>query len=219
MVDKLLRGHGQFHGDSTAEERAFLGRLASDGQSPGALYVGCSDSRVVPEILTASSPGELFVVRNVANLVPPFGHASVSVGAALEYAVAVLEVPHVIVCGHYGCGGVEAAFGGLASVKHLPTLCDWLADVFPVMEGVREDTADEPALTRDEVLRRAVEHNTVAQVAQLWSYPVVRDAIERKRLHLHAWIYDLHSQGLHVFAAETQSFVAAATILPLLRAA
>jgi carbonic anhydrase len=215
MVDKLLRGHGQFHGDSTEEERAFLGRLASEGQSPGALFVGCSDSRVVPEILTASSPGELFVVRNVANVVPPYGHASVGVGAALEYAVAVLEVPHVIVCGHYGCGGVEAAFGGLESVKHLPSLCDWLDDVFPVMDRVRADVADEPHLTSAEVLRRAVEHNTISQVAHLSSYPVVRDALEAGKLHLHAWIYDLHSLRLSVLDVEAARFVPATAILPI----
>lgn len=214
MVDKLLRGHDRFHGDNTEEERGFLESLARDGQSPGALFVGCSDSRVVPEILTASSPGELFVVRNVANVVPPFGHASVGVGAALEYAVAVLQVPHVIVCGHYGCGGVEAAFGGLEGLKHLPSLCDWLDDVFPVMDRVRADVADE-SLSQVAVLRRAVEHNTVTQVAHLTSYPVVKEAMAAGKLHLHAWIYDLHTLALRVFDAEAGAFVPASAILPV----
>ncbi|MCC7541253.1 MAG: carbonic anhydrase, partial [Deltaproteobacteria bacterium] len=108
MSKSLLEGHRFFRTSYVAGERDFLHQLASVGQSPDALYVGCSDSRVVPELLTSSAPGALFVVRNVANLVPSLTHADASVGAALEYAIGHLHVPHVIVCGHLGCGGIGA---------------------------------------------------------------------------------------------------------------
>jgi carbonic anhydrase len=212
MVDDLLRGNDQFQVNSSDEERAFLRRLASEGQSPGALFVGCSDSRVVPEILTESSPGDLFVVRNVANIVPPFGHERVGVAAALEYAVGVLEVPHVIVCGHHGCGGVDAALGGLAAIQHLPSLCEWLSDAEAAMATVR-DEAKEHALSHAEALRRAVEHNTLAQVATLMTYPLVSDAVADGRLSLHAWIYDIHTLGVLVYDAASGKFAPTTAVL------
>src|SRR6185503_10892646 len=138
MVAELLRGHAEFQRQYLGDEREFLQTLASKGQSPAALYIGCSDSRVVPEVLTASSPGDLFVVRNVANLVPRLEHADASVGAALEYAVGHLHVPHLIVCGHVGCGGVAAAIQGLEHVTGLPSLREWLELVLPAVAHARE---------------------------------------------------------------------------------
>ena len=117
MTEALIRGHRKFRQEYANNEREFLKRLASKGQSPNALYIGCSDSRVVPELLTSSSPGEIFVLRNVANLVPVFDHPDSSVGAAIEYAVGHLQVPHIIVCGHYECGGVKAALDLCRSLK------------------------------------------------------------------------------------------------------
>lgn len=186
MVDKLLRGHDRFHGDNTEEERGFLESLARDGQSPGALFVGCSDSRVVPEILTASSPGELFVVRNVANVVPPFGHASVGVGAALEYAVAVLQVPHVIVCGHYGCGGVDAALH-----QRVAGLSDnWLRHVQDVRN--KHSEALRACRSSEHRLQRLCELNVIEQVVNVCQTTVVDGAWERgAELAIHGWIYSI----------------------------
>lgn len=107
MLENFLRGHLKYRRKVLAQERDFLRKLASEGQSPDAMYIGCSDSRVVPEQLTSSSPGEIFVIRNVANMVPPLENADASVGAALDYAVQHLRVEHLIVCGHYGCGGIK----------------------------------------------------------------------------------------------------------------
>ena len=106
MAERLIHGHREFRA-RYFEEQHLLERLATLGQSPRALFIGCSDSRVVPEILTQTGLGELFVVRNIANFVPDFEHADASVGAAIEYAVDHLEVRDVIVCGHTGCGGVK----------------------------------------------------------------------------------------------------------------
>jgi len=185
MSDALLRGHRKFRQEYAGNERGFLERLASKGQSPDALYIGCSDSRVVPELLTSSSPGELFVLRNIANRVPPFADPDSSVGAAIEYAVGHLHVPHVIVCGHYGCGGVKAALDGLEKVRELPSLFEWLGEVRAAAENV------DPALEPAQRWRRAVEESVVFQLGNLASYSAVASALAAGKLQIHGWVYDL----------------------------
>ncbi|MEQ1506604.1 MAG: carbonic anhydrase [Myxococcota bacterium] len=200
----LLDGHAAFRKQIPRNERRFLRALASDGQSPDALYIGCSDSRVVPELLTSSSPGALFVVRNVANVVPPLANADASVGAAIEYAVGHLHVGHVVVCGHYGCGGVKAALDGLDHLHGLPSLVEWLAGVTPAADRVR--TAADP-------WARAVEENVETQLANLLSYPCVADAVAAGKLELHGWVYDLHTLALAVHDPAVDAFRPADEIL------
>jgi carbonic anhydrase len=207
MTEALLRGNRRFRQEFVAGERDFLERLASEGQSPDALYIGCSDSRVVPELLTHSSPGELFVLRNVANLVPVFADPDSSVGAAIEYAVGHLQVAHVIVCGHYGCGGVKAALDGLEHVRGLPSLYEWLTEVRAAAEGV------DPTLDPETRWRRAVEESVVFQLGNLPTYPAVESALAAGRLALHGWVYDLHTGSLSVYDAGVHAFVPASAIV------
>jgi carbonic anhydrase len=206
MVAELLRGHSHFHREYIRHEGAFLRRLASEGQTPDAFFVGCSDSRVVPELLTSSVPGELFVVRNVANLVPSFEHADASVGAALEYAVGVLEVPHLVVCGHDGCGGVEAMLDGGKKLAGMASLEEWLRGVTPAVERARDDD-------RQRWWRRAVEENVLEQLGNVTTFPLARAALERGALELHGWVYDLGSLSLRVYDAEADSFRPASELL------
>jgi len=196
MVKQLLQGHTQFLERYVHNEREFLQKLASEGQSPGALYVGCSDSRVIPELLTATAPGELFVVRNVANLVPPLEHQDASVGAVLEYGVDVLGVTDVIVCGHYGCGGVLAALRRLEGTEKLPSLREWLQDTVAVAERARSLYPDEASQWR-----AAVELNVLAQIEHLATFEPLRRRFEQGQLHAHAWVYDSHTCDLHVWNA------------------
>ncbi|MFZ5481940.1 MAG: carbonic anhydrase [Myxococcota bacterium] len=207
-MQKLLEGHTSFRREYASGARDFLSRLAAEHQSPDALYVGCSDSRVVPELLTTSSPGDLFVVRNIANVVPPFDHADASVGAALEYAVNVLEVPHVIVCGHYGCGGVKAVLDHAPKVRKLPSLREWLDGIERSIDASRLE-----ALDPDEQWRYSVEANVLAQLANLTTYPTLRERLEAEALRLHGWVYDLASQRITVYDAVGETFVDAERIL------
>jgi carbonic anhydrase len=202
MVASLLHGHRSFLQGYAKAERQYLERLASEGQNPDAVFIGCSDSRVVPELLTKSSPGALFVVRNVANIVPPSHGMSPSVAAALEYSVGVLKVSDVIVCGHEGCGGVQAAMQGLERLDHLPGLQAWLKYAAPGLDQLTDPDADD-----DVRLQFAVEENVLHQLDQLMTYKVVRDAVEAGALTLHGWIYDLHSSGLRVFNGEKDMFL------------
>lgn len=197
-MHKLLRGHATFRREYVAHSRAFLAELASAHQSPDALFVGCADSRVIPELLTSSAPGELFVVRNVANLVPPAARASSSVGAALEYALGPLGVGHVVVCGHIGCGGVKGMIEGV-DAERMPELAAWIADAAVANAAARTPGPDQ--------WRRAVEENVLDQLANLSTYPIVRERLDAGTLTLHGWVYDLEG-GLAVYDDDAEAFVA-----------
>ena len=191
MIDKFLHGHKEFLSRYCPTERPHLESLAKRAQSPGALYIGCSDSRVVPELLTQSAPGELFVVRNVANLVPPLVHADASVGAALEYAVVHLKVPNVIVCGHYGCGGVKAAM----QPKDLGLLNPWLRNIRDVyrlhkdeLNAITEENRRYDRLVELSVQEQCVNVIKTAAVQERYivdEFPTV-----------HGWVFDMRTGKL-----------------------
>lgn len=208
---KFIQGHATFRSDYVAAEKEFLRRLASQGQSPDAMFIGCSDSRVVPELLTTSSPGDLFVVRNVANAVPPLENVDSSVGAALDYATVHLRVPHIIVCGHYGCGGVKAALRSKQGVAldhadETPSLVEWLQNLASGIDAQSSTDAEEQ-------WRSAVEDNVLAQLAHLTTFACVRERLQSGSLQLHGWVYDIYAHGLKVYDAATDSFVDAGRLL------
>jgi carbonic anhydrase len=202
MAEHLLHGYSRFRAEYFASEHALLHRLATQGQRPSALFIGCSDSRVIPELLTSAEPGDLFVVRNIANQVPALEHPDASVGAAIEYAVAHLEVSHIIICGHYGCGGVKATLNGRATVQQFPSLYEWLEGVEPAVAQALSAKLDDEA-----TFRRAVEENVLLQIDHLISFAAVRSALEKDKLALHGWVYDLQSSRLSLYEAEQDSFV------------
>lgn len=197
MTERFLHGHLAFQKRSRTE-REYLHRLAIEGQKPKALYIGCSDSRVVPELLTGSTAGELFVVRNIANHVPHLAAADSSVGAAIDYAVGVLGVEDVIVCGHTGCGGVRAALDGVSKLpKHFNSLREWVSGIVPTVEGVR-NAGHEGA----DLFERSIQENVLESLDNLLSYDAVAGRIADGTLGLHAWIYDIESLAVRVYDAE-----------------
>lgn len=206
MTDSLLDGHDLFQAQYF-HEREYLRRLALADQRPSALFIGCSDSRVVPEYLTSAGFGELFVLRNIGNFVPTLDHADASVGAAIDYALGSLGVPDIIVCGHYGCGGVKAALGDLEPLraKH-PSLHEWLEGVAPGARRARG--VDDP----DAAWRRGVEENVIQSLENLITYDVVREKLEAGEVHLHAWLYDLYQTRIRVLDVERGAFVDASEI-------
>ncbi len=179
----LLRRNRAWAAARTHEDPAFFERLVTQ-HSPRFLWIGCSDSRVPANEIVGLAPGEMFVHRNVANLVV---HTDLNCLAVLQYAVDVLEVEHVIVCGHYGCGGIEAALEN----KRLGLIDNWLRHV----QDVARDHTDALARlhTGAERWDRLCELNVEAQVDAVVRTTIVRDAWERgRRLAVHGWIYRLH---------------------------
>lgn len=181
-LDDLLANNRQWADRQTGRDPQFFGRLC-DIQTPDYLWIGCADSRVPANEIVGLAPGELFVHRNVANVVAPDDTNCVAV---VQYAVEVLAIRHIIVCGHYGCGGVEAALGG---PLHGP-IDRWLQHV----RDVRSVHATELDQIRDPAdrWRRLCELNVAEQVRQTSRIPAVRESWQRGReLAIHGWIYDL----------------------------
>jgi carbonic anhydrase len=201
MVDDLLAGHGRFRADLGAHERELLTTLAERGQRPAAIYIGCSDSRVVPELLTDAAPGQLFVVRNVANHVPLPSDDDRSVGAAIEFGIDQLGVADIIVCGHDGCGGIKAALGDLAGLQPDSDLATWLGGLRPAVDRARALGFDP-----DAELARAVEEHVLDCLATLKARWVDRRTPART-IRLHGWVYDLASAALRVYDPATARFV------------
>lgn len=182
-MDTLLVGYRRFRNEFSVHSE--WQRLANEGQRPQVLWIGCSDSRVVPELLLGAAPGEIFVVRNVANIVPPHGCAEHDAGAAIEYAVQHLHVRHAIVCGHSECGGIAAARGHV-DAEHDPHVAHWL-------EWAR------PACAQTVGYLEAIRANVLLQREHLRTYPCVRQAESEGRLTLHAWLYDLQTGEITVY--------------------
>jgi carbonic anhydrase len=206
MVTKLLEGHGRFRREYFEHERELFTTLATGAQRPVAMILSCCDSRVVPNLMLNASPGDLFVVRNIANIVPPFGQhlANRSVGAAIEYAIHFLQVPHVIICGHTRCGGLQALAEGPSKLEaETPTLAAWLQDAMAVRERIlrRWEGASPEA-----IVHQLVFENVVAQLENLITYPIIKRALEENRVEIHGWVYDLATATLRAYEPEANEF-------------
>lgn len=200
MPDELLARLHRFREDYFPGAAQEFQELVRDGQHPTILFIGCSDSRLVPYLLTGAGPGELFVVRNVGAFVPPFDGSAGYHGtaAAIEFAVLGLDVAHVVVCGHSHCGGIRALYEGPPAAA--PNLAAWL-------ELGRE--AALPVRMTAEALRRTEQRSIVLQLERLMGYPMVRERVEAGRLALHGWHYVIEEGEVHVFDVREGGFVPA----------
>lgn len=171
--EKLMFGHIDYQ-NSLDSEREYLRDLAINGQKPHTLFIGCCDSRVIPEQFTNSKPGELFVLRNIANHVPKYEDKVVSVGSAITYASKYLKVQHIIVCGHTSCGGVLAS-NDLKNIDDF-SLKTWVSG-----------------------LKNNVEDNALHSINNLKTYPIIQELIDKSQISLHAWIYDIETLSIKVW--------------------
>ncbi len=188
-MDKLLAGIRHFRQVAFPERKESFAQLA-EGQSPNKLLITCSDSRIVPYLVTGSEPGELFVIRNAGNLVPPFGSSASGEEATIEYAVVALRIEHIVVCGHSNCGAMKGLLDP-ASLSGVPSVARWLG-LARSTKAVVDATTPSQA-TPEERLRRATEINAVQQVENLKGHPSVAAAVADGKLSLHAWYYDIPS--------------------------
>ena len=179
---KLAHGIEKFISSVYPDMQSRFNELKA-GQSPETLFITCSDSRVDPCLFTQTEPGELFVIRNAGNIVPPPGCGELSVEATIQYAVDVLKVSQIVVCGHSHCGAVTGLLN-LESLESLPVIRDWVKRSEKVLEKFSCCETEVP---------QAIEANALLQLDHLRDYECVRRAIDEGRLELHAWVYHFES--------------------------
>ena len=198
--DELLNRLQRFHADYFPLHQQRFQDLVAQGQHPKTLFIGCSDSRLVPYLLTGAGPGELFIVRNVGALVPPYDgtHGLHGTMAGIEFAVLMLHVKSIIVCGHSHCGAIRSAYEGVP--EEAKALQQWLRLV---------DDALLPVQACPEALLRTEQRSVVLQLERLMGYPMVRREVEAGRLKLHGWHYVIEEGDVHVFDVQLGHFVPA----------
>ncbi|MFA5455350.1 MAG: carbonic anhydrase [Sulfurimonas sp.] len=208
IYDNMILGNDLFQKSYfKAHEKKFL-ELAKKGQTPKALYVGCSDSRVVPDLMTSSAPGDLFVVRNIGNFVAPYkpDEDFHSTASAIEYAVSVLNVKNIIVCGHTHCGAIEAIHTkSCATDPDLVHTKTWLT----LGESAKSQAILALGLKADkEVLYRLTEKlSVISQLENLLTYPSVSKRVDSGEIAIHGWVYDIESGEIEYYDPEISQFL------------
>lgn len=198
----LVSGYKKFRESIYPERKDEYTRLAQ-GQKPSTLFITCSDSRIVPDMLLQTGPGELFICRNAGNIVPAHGDRNGGVSATIEYAVSALEVRHIVVCGHSDCGVMHGLLNP-EKVVHMPTVSDWLAYGARARAVVDAICGGEPRETKVMEMAR---QNVLAQLDNLRTHPSVAAAVAKRSLELHGWMYHIGTGEIMAWDASTGTFL------------
>ena len=204
-MEKLVEGFKKFQAEVFRHKRELFSRL-SESQIPRALFITCSDSRIDPTLLTQTEPGELFILRNAGNIVPSYGVTMGGSTATIEYAVAMLGVKHVIVCGHTDCGVMRALLHP-ESVEDLPAVKSWMIQAETTRRIVRENYAD---LKGEELLVTTIQENVRIQLDHLRTHPAVAVRLRRGTLTLHGWVNSIPTGDIWAYDADKDVFVSLA---------
>ena len=187
-LDVLKAGIRRFRTEIYPAQAETYEKAAREPQRPAALIVACADSRIDPELITQSGPGELFVTRNIGNLVPAYGEMLGGVSAVVEYAVSALKVKHVVICGHTDCGAMKALLQP-ASTDSMPTVKSWLRNAQAALSVA--NSLAEPDENPSKRLARLTEENVLLQIQHLRTHPSVAGAMAREELTISGWVYDI----------------------------
>jgi carbonic anhydrase len=200
---KLIKGIINFHQNVREQIKDTFAQLAL-GQKPDALFIACSDSRVAVNVFASTDPGDLFVIRNVGNLVPPSNLASLneSVLAAIEFALHTLKVSHIIICGHSDCGAMKAIFHGRQSLQY-PYLRNWLQYADSLHNYL---TSTQKHLSESEQIDELSRQNIILQLNHLQSYDIVNQAITAGNLMLHGMWFNIKDSTVHYWHKKTNTF-------------
>ncbi|MEJ7609127.1 MAG: carbonic anhydrase [Bryobacteraceae bacterium] len=201
-MDQLMKGLEKFQREVFPLKKELFERLAS-GQQPSTLFITCADSRVVPDLFTQSEPGEIFVIRNAGNIVPAYRRPPGGVTATIEFAVAVLGVKHIVICGHTDCGAMKALLHP-ENLTGVPAVADWLGQAEATRRLVLDNYKDEeePAL-----VNAMIGENVLVQLQNLQTHPSVLSRLASGNLKLYGWIYNIGTGDVESFDAEKHSFI------------
>ena len=212
-MERILKGLSRFQKRVYPKHRELFHQLAL-GQRPQALFITCADSRIDPCMLTQTKPGDLFICRVIGNVVPPYPDAIGGVSATIEYAVGVLGVPDVIVCGHTDCGVMKGVVNPQA-LEALTSVTAWLNYAQPARKAVAERAS---SLSDREFLLAVTERNIIEQLSNLGTHPSVAARLEQGDLRLHGWLYDLGEGVVTSYDPDRSDFVPLESPEPKLRA-
>lgn len=201
-MEKLVKGFLKFRTEVFGKKKALFTRL-SENQAPQALFITCSDSRIDPTLLTQTDPGELFILRNAGNLVPPYGSMQGGSTATIEYAMAVLKVPHIIVCGHTDCAVIKALLHP-ENVQDLPAVKEWVGQAETTRRLMREHYTD---LRGNARLIKTTQENVRSQLDHLRTHPSVALQLRRKKVDLHGWVYSISTGDVWVYDFVSERFI------------
>jgi carbonic anhydrase len=201
-MQKLVQGVHSFQQEIFGARRALFERLAS-GQRPMALFITCSDSRIDPNLITQTEPGELFILRNAGNIVPPHGSGPSGEAATIEYALAALGVQDVIVCGHSHCGAMKGLLTP-QDVEPMPAVRTWLGYAESTHRIIRDNYGH---LEGPDRVTAAVEENVLVQLENLRTHPSVAAALAGGRLRLHGWVYKIETGEVFAYDPVSGQFL------------
>ena len=183
-------------------QRKELFRSLASSQNPTALFISCSDSRLVPELVTQQEPGQLFVIRNAGNIIPSFGPEPGGVSASIEYAVEVLGITDIVICGHSNCGAMKA-IASCQCLDHMPAVAHWLRYADAAKAVIDKKTY----ATEDDKVNAMVQENVIAQLNNIKTHPCVAVGLRNNALRLHGWVYDIESGVIHAIDNQTKKFI------------
>ncbi len=205
VLDQLKAGVRRFQAEVYPHNAEMYQRAASEPQEPHTFFIACADSRIEPEIITQTRAGELFVLRNIGNMIPAYGEMMGGVSAVVEYAVSLVKVKHVVVCGHADCGAMKGLLAP-ESVAPLPAVKNWLtnaAAALCVAEALGEKHQGAPV----ELMRRLTEQNVRLQIQHLRTHPSVAAAMAREELTISGWVYEIGTGEVRISEDGTGEFV------------
>ncbi len=201
---KLIQGIVDFRQNQTEESRNLFAKLAL-GQTPDVLFIACSDSRVVPNLFASTNPGDLFVVRNIGNLIPPVSAESqeVSAQAAIEFSIFSLNISDIIICGHSECGAMKALSQGLDNpcCSHLAS---WLKFGEEALHKVRNGVVITPDLSEHNQISQV---NVLQQMEHVMSYPFIQERMNKKKVRVHGWWFDIAKADVYAYEPTLNQFV------------
>ncbi|TQR30984.1 carbonic anhydrase [Campylobacter sp. MIT 99-7217] len=203
-MENLIQGALKFMEEDFKEHESLFEKLKNK-QDPHTLFIGCSDSRVIPNLITNTGPGELFVIRNIANIIPPYrvGSDYLATTSAIEYAVNALDIKNIIVCGHSNCGGCLALYNSKEKFENIPNVKKWLDMLAPIKEEAIKIAGNDEAM-RSWITEKL---NLVNSLQNLLTYPGISKAVEEKKIEVHAWYFIIQTGEIYEYDFEGQHFV------------
>jgi carbonic anhydrase len=202
-MEKLSKGIQSFQKNYFRANSQLFEQLAT-GQSPDTMFITCADSRIAPSLLMQAEPGSLFSLRNAGNIVPPYGAVHGGESATIEYAIAVLNIKNIVICGHSQCGAIKALLQPDAA-QDLPAVRSWLAHAEATRRIVKENYA---SLDKEALLEAAIKENVLVQLENLCTHPTVAARLAQGKVHLHGWFYDIKTGEVSAYDPAQEQFVA-----------